>query len=1464
MQFIESFFEWLRSVRIGAGLVLILSSFGTAVQAQSSPELELSSSERQLLEAMGPLRIGVDPDWYPFEFFDEQGNYRGIIADYVEQVSQRLGVEMKAQPGLSWSEVKQRLAVAELDVVPAMTPTPERREQYLFSQPYNETPLAVFTRLDASSHDSLEQLQGQVLAVPAGSFQADHVKRDYPELVLLLVDSVDAGVLAVATGRADAFLGNLQVTSDSVNRQALTNLRMNFVTEYRYALAFAVRKDRPELVSLINRALDTIDSNERQRIVQNWLLIRLDRPGLSESNTIMFSDAEQRWLRANPGLTYSGLRRPPLLFSEAGQVQGVIPDYLAHIGHISGLRFDFVGHAERDRLIEEFRTGSVDLLLSATRAPDAEANLESNPLLSSQLAIVTRAQVHYIDNINQLKGKPVGLLADTAVAALVRRYYPELQVVPVSRATEGFQAVASGKVFAYIDLLPVCVHQLSSGGFEQLKVSGTLPQSLELRLRVSPEHAPLIGIVNKVLAQMDSAQRNAIQQRWIQIQLPPTTDYALIGKVVIPLLLLVAAVVLRNRIQARELRRGREQQQRLQSLLESAPDAMLILTAKGQPVQVNSQAQKLFGLSQQQLLKLDLLVLLDIGEQSLDLEREADRQRLEGEGFTRGGRTDPIPVDIKLSSINDEHERLWVLSIRDISRRKRNEQALEQTRQRFELAVKGSGDALWEYEAESRNYWLSDRFMELLGYQPGELESSYATWQAHVHTEDLAAQKQAFLEHLKHDAELDLEYRMRTKSGEFRWFRVRAQSLRDAQGRAVRTSGSISDITTRKRAEESIAALNRNLVTLLDHVPDHFYIKDVQLRLVVASQSLARILGKQHWRELIGKNDFDLFPSEDALSYREVERRVIETGEAVDVEQSYRQTDGSTGWIRNRKQPVYDEQGRITGLVGIGTDITSLKQAREALEDARDAAEAANQAKSEFLANMSHEIRTPMNAILGMSYLALQTDLDPQQRNYIDKAHRSAESLLGIINDILDFSKIEAGKLELEQIPFQLEDLLDELAVQVGLRAEEKGVELMFDLPTDTPTALIGDPLRLRQVLVNLANNAIKFTEHGEVVVRMQPLRRQQDRLQLEFQVSDTGIGMSSEQVGRLFESFSQADSSTTRRFGGTGLGLAISKTLTEMMGGDIWVNSELGQGSTFHFTVELQVQKQAAESPLSAGSIRGMRVLLVDDNPTAREIISNLLDSFGLQVEQATSGSQALELLNQHSGQPIELVLMDWKMPGMDGVAAARSILSLQHLAQIPKVVMMTAYGRDEVVQAAQGVAISASISKSMTPSTLLDAIMQAMGRSGSRHSRAQVRDQAASDAQHQLCGAELLLVEDNLVNQELAQEMLSSVGIRVTIANHGEEALQWLEQRDFDGVLMDCQMPVMDGYEATRRIRQQPRFADLPVIAMTANALAGDREKVLAVGMNDHIPKPSTLKDMLRVLARWIKPVASSSSSA
>ena len=553
---------------------------------------------------------------------------------------------------------------------------------------------------------------------------------------------------------------------------------------------------------------------------------------------------------------------------------------------------------------------------------------------------------------------------------------------------------------------------------------------------------------------------------------------------------------------------------------------------------------------------------------------------------------------------------------------------------------------------------------------------------------------------------------------------------------------------------------------------------------------------------------------------------------------------------------VHSVEGDVTGYLGIIQDVTQRRALEDEMLKARTLAEDTSRMKSDFLANMSHEIRTPMNAVIGMAHLALKTELTSRQRDYLTKIRISGQHLLSIINDILDISKIEAGKFSIEATDFELETTLANVVNLIGEKAAEKGLELVLDVANDVPVDVIGDPLRLGQVLINYANNALKFTERGEIDIIVRLRERTADEVLLWFAVRDTGIGLSAEQISQLFKAFTQADTSTSRQYGGTGLGLAISKQLAELMGGAVGVDSIPGQGSTFWFTARLGIARASARMLLPSTDLRGRRVLVVDDNDNARQVMSEMLGGMSFTVEVVASGREAIAAVARadQGNQPYEVVFMDWHMPVMNGVEACRRIQTLA-LAEPPHMVLVTAYGREEVFHQAEDAGIKDVLVKPLNASVLFDTMMRILHGSDGGERGIQPSSGLPGNLAT-IAGARILLVEDNELNQEVALELLRQAHFAVALAENGRVALEKLQAYDYDLVLMDMQMPVMDGITATRELRQMPRCAEVPVVAMTANVMAADRQRCLDAGMNDFLTKPIEPDLLWQTLLKWIGP--------
>jgi two-component system sensor histidine kinase/response regulator len=552
---------------------------------------------------------------------------------------------------------------------------------------------------------------------------------------------------------------------------------------------------------------------------------------------------------------------------------------------------------------------------------------------------------------------------------------------------------------------------------------------------------------------------------------------------------------------------------------------------------------------------------------------------------------------------------------------------------------------------------------------------------------------------------------------------------------------------------------------------------------------------------------------------------------------------------------VMGADSATSGYLCIVQDITLRRTLEAEMKRARELAEEASRMKSEFLANMSHEIRTPMNGIIGMTHLVLNTEMTLRQRDYVKKIQLSGQHLLRIINDILDISKIEAGKLTIEHTDFELEATLASVVNLISDKAAEKGLELILDVASDVPVDVVGDSLRLGQVLINYANNALKFTERGEIDIVVRVREISEDSVLLWFAVRDTGIGLTDQQQGRLFSAFAQADTTTTRMYGGTGLGLAISRQLTEMMGGEVGVDSVPGVGSTFWFTARLGISHKPKRVLLPEPDLRGRHVLVVDDNDNARQVMSEMLTSMSFSVDAVTSGRDAVAAVKQadRDNQPFELVFMDWHMPAMNGVDACRQIQSLP-LAEPPQLLLVTAYGREEVFHQAEEAGIRDVLIKPLNASMLFDSAMRVLHGSGNDLGMTAAAHSSAFENLATIAGARILLVEDNEINQDVALQLLRHARFNVDLAENGRVALERLQAHDYALVLMDMQMPVMDGIEATRALRRVPGLARLPVVAMTANVQPADRQRCLDAGMSDFLGKPIEPDLLWQSLLKWI----------
>ncbi len=909
---------------------------------------------------------------------------------------------------------------------------------------------------------------------------------------------------------------------------------------------------------------------------------------------------------------------------------------------------------------------------------------------------------------------------------------------------------------------------------------------------------------------------------------------------------------------------SKKELEQFRRLVRNIQDAIYITDANGRIVEASQSGWSLLGYTRNELLQLyvwDLDALLPSPEQwqtMMSVLRRTGTINVQ-ELFVRKDGT-RFPVEVRASFIKDAGDEYTIAVARDITDRKRYEEKLVALEEQSRLILSSVRDGIVGVDRESKTIFANHAALSLLGYTEEELRKDdlhhlvhYAHSDGSRHTLEECPVSQTAHDGLSRTMYNDVLWR---KEGT----PFSVEYTTTPMYREVALAGAVfvfRDITERKNTE-----LRFSLALL--SVQEGIIYMDVDGKITIANPAALSLLGYTE-AEFVGQ------PMHAHIHYaypngREypIERCPIHQ---VIHDAEPRRVEDEVFW-RKDGQPVPVEytatllcqDGITLGTVVVFRDISDRKRVIESLQQAKEAAESAARMKSEFLANMSHEIRTPMNAIIGMSHLALRTETNPHQQNYLRKIHASGQHLLGIINDILDLSKIEAGKLKIDHLPFHLSDVLSNASNLVIEKATAKGIELIFDVDPSVPDALVGDPQRLLQILLNYLSNAVKFTDQGEIYLRVSLQSEESDHtLLLLFSVQDTGIGLTKEQMVQLFKNFSQVDQTATRRFGGTGLGLALTKKFAELMGGTVGAKSLPEQGSTFWFTVRAERAAQPSSPPtILTPDLCDQWVLVVDDNDHARTVITNLLINFGFHVEAVASGQAALEAMHQslHENRQFALVILDWAMPGMDGIETVKRIRTLTP-QKTPHLMMLTAFDAEEFSKQAYENGIEHLLLKPITPSVLFDAMERLFGVVPQYESVIIAQSSQLLHALETLRGARILLVEDNALNQEVAVGLLTEAGLIVDVAAHGALAVEQVQKATYDLVLMDMHMPVMDGVTAAIEIRRiLPEASCPPIVAMTASVMQEERERCQTAGMVDHIGKPIEPDTLWHVLLQWIKP--------
>lgn len=916
-----------------------------------------------------------------------------------------------------------------------------------------------------------------------------------------------------------------------------------------------------------------------------------------------------------------------------------------------------------------------------------------------------------------------------------------------------------------------------------------------------------------------------------------------------------------------------ESETKFRNISETANDAIILMDERGKINFWNRAATVIFGYSAEEAIGKDLHKLITppkyYADATVGLRKfyqtgngpilnktiELNARRKSGEEFA---------VETSITAIKLKGHWNAIGIIRDITARKNTEREITKINMLSNIALDLTKAGFWDIRLDDSEFFnQSERSAAIYGLnQTINKRFPISEWYNAIEQVDefYAEYAKDMINRAKNN-ELDrydvvIPFK-RPIDGIVVWLRELGIFLKDDEGKS-HLYGVTQDITDIKFAEIALEKAKESAERIVDAIPIPTALASLDGGIIIrANEAMAKFHQvEQSDFEDMRSTDWYVNPDERTKLVQLLKKDGIVTNYDVDFKRY------STGEIRHSLTSfVPIEYNGIQCLVGSIIDLTDIKRIQNELSEAKEIAEAATRAKSDFLANMSHEIRTPMNAIIGLTHLALKNELPPKIYDYLSKIERSSQALLSIINDILDFSKIEAGKLDIEEIEFELDTVFDTISNLISIKAQEKGLEVVFDIDTNLPIHLLGDPLRLGQILTNLSSNAIKFTHKGEIIISAKLVEHLGSSLIVEFGVKDTGIGLTEEQINKLFKAFSQGDASTTRKYGGTGLGLTISKRLVEMMNGNIWVESQPGVGSTFYFTAELGIIENQPSKEMSLSvDLRNMKILVCDDNETSREVLKQTLTGLSFKVETAESAKEAIAMLEQSIDEPFELVLMDWRMPEIDGIKASQLIKNDPKIKHTPIIIMITAYGREEVMRDAELAGLNGFLIKPINHSLLFDTIMHVFGHDAKREIRVHRKGVRFTDELRSLAGSRILLTEDNEINQQVASELLNSAGFIVEIAGNGEIALELIKNSGnpskYDIVLMDLQMPVMDGYTATREIRKLDDYKTLPIVAMTADAMKGVKEECLEAGMMDFVTKPIDPSEVFSMLVKWLKP--------
>ncbi len=1411
------------------------------IHTNNSTPVSLTDTERQWLSAHPIAKLGGGPDWAPFNFIDKEGKYAGIANDYLTLISNKTGLDFSINID-KWSHQLQKIRTGQIDVIGAAYKTKEREEFVNYSSSYFDV-LDYFFIRDDLDVKTLADLNGKRVAIPEKFAHAELIKKYFPKIKVVSVKTFSEAIDAVLENRADMLFDAYAALAYVLKKEGIGTI-IPFKSVRKYGsnpIHVITRKDVPELTSIIQKGLDAITEQEKQIIYNRWLGVAPD----DYKSTISLTAEEKKWLATHQTIRLGvDANWPPYEFiDQSGKFQGISSDIIKHIEQYLGVTFEINSNAVWSTTLEKIKKHEIDALSSVTQTIDRDKYLKfTTPYFSPLLAIYTKKGTTLIKSLDELNGKKVVIENQYFLHEQLQRDYPGITLVPVPTTIDALKKLSYGDVDAYVGNQGAAnwvaeQHAISNLNVEPLTGLGETP----LHLAVRNDWPILQRLLNKALATISTTDMRKIRHRWL--------GFSAAGK---KLLL------------TREEHNWLEQHK----IIRFTGDPNWL------PYEAFDKNGNYIGIVADYLRiiekKLDIKVKI-IPSPSWEKSIE----------MIKSGKVDMISEtsDSELSSYLTFSKPYLSSPVVIIMRSDENYiENIDELHQKKIAIIKAYGyvPAILKKYPDLNTLTVNTLQEGLNAVSTEKTDALFATLaQASFHISEMGFNNIRIVGKTEFNTQLAFGFQ-----AEFSplapLFNRAIANINESEKQAILDRWGEHKFATRidyKLLAEIISIMlliiafiiywNRRLSkevarrkeaesqmqVLIDAIPVQIIITSYKGDVLSANP---QVLNDYNIKE----KELHKFKISDFYNNPEDRNEILKeltTHGSVDKKiVDFKKLNGKV--VSMMISVIMIKYNKERAFLTIAIDMTERLQLEAALQHSKDLAENSNRFKSQFLANMSHEIRTPMNAVIGMSHLALQTTLDKQQRDYIEKIKTSGQNLLTIINDILDFSKIEAGKLKIEKTDFLLDSVLDNLLSMIALQAEEKNLEIIFKRDINIVNALVGDPLRITQVLLNLAQNAIKFTDTGEISITAQLHKRRGNNLLIEFSVSDTGIGIEEDKLNDVLAPFIQEDSSTTRQYGGTGLGLSISQQLVKLMGGELTVKSKKGEGSTFSFILNMQAHKKA--TTLVDKSIAALNVLVIEDNHALTQVMIEMLTSFKFNVSTADSVELAYELLNtknnRDSDKPFDLVMVDTHTNTQNNIDIAYHIKHELPLKHRPLVMLISSYAQANIASTLKSYGLDGLLIKPTTPSTLFESINECFQTKPSEIKLYQPIPEKLS--------GKVLLVEDNQINQQVAKEMLEKLGLIVCIAKDGEQAIERLKQTTFDLAFMDIQMPGIDGFETTRRIREELRNDYLPIIAMTAHAMTGDKERCLNAGMDDYISKPIDPEILSLKISQYLKSVDTS----